>query len=74
MIALANTRRFGYAQHAAGRAELHAAFWRAMSAASVRFTQFVQAGTIDHTEAWIGQTHSVARRMSARFRFTYQEV
>jgi hypothetical protein len=74
MTALANTRRFGYAQDAAGSAELHAAFWRAMRDANTRFARFVQAGTLSDREGWIGQTHSVARQMSALFRFSYQEV
>jgi hypothetical protein len=74
MVALANTRRFGYADDAAGRAELHAAYWKAMSEATTQFTRFVQAGTLGHKEAWIAQTHRVARRMSARFGFAYQEV
>lgn len=51
MVALANTRRFGYAEDAAGRAELHAAYWKAMSDAGTRFTQIVRAGTLDHAEA-----------------------
>jgi hypothetical protein len=74
MTAMAGTRRFGYAQESAGRAELHAAFWRSMSQARARFRRFAEAGLLSEPEAWIGQTHSVARKMSSHFRFAYQEI
>jgi hypothetical protein len=74
MIAMVETRRFGYAQQAAGTGELNAAFWRAMADAETRFARIVQTGMLTPREAWIGQTHSAARRMSARFRFAYHEV
>lgn len=74
MTAMADTRRFGYAQDAAGGMELHVAYWRSMNQARVRFSRFVRAGLLSEREAWIGQTHSVARKMSAHFGFAYQEV
>jgi hypothetical protein len=74
MSTMANTRHFGYAQESAGGEELRAAYWRSMDHARARFGRFVHAGLLSDEEAWIGQTHNVARRMAAQFRFAYQEV
>jgi hypothetical protein len=74
VIASAEMRRFGSGQDAAGWAELGMAYRRAVAASDARFKRYVRAGMFTEADAWAAQTHGAVRKLSAHFRFAYQEI
>jgi hypothetical protein len=74
MVAGKSARRFDYTENDMAEAEIRVRYRQAVQAVAEKFERVAQARMLTDEEAWAALTHNVVRKMSAHFRFAYEEI